>query len=120
MPSPSITASSILNARHDFVCRIKLLSNSSIIQNCIPSTVFYYRANLTLSQLLDPLLLAQLVPGACAISTNNRIDSGDVISLLSNGTFIMSCGKDTHETLGLAGEKVSIDRYGLKYVSNTV
>lgn len=90
------------------------MANSSSIQTCIPSTAFYYRAKLTLSQLLDPILLAQLIPGASAISTNNRIDSGDVISLLSNGILILSIGKDTHETLGLAGEKVSVDRYGMK------
>lgn len=106
--------SPVLNARHDFVCKIKLMSNSSSIQTCIPSNSFYYRAKLTLSQLLDPLLLSQLVPGACAISTNNRIGSGDVISLLSSGTLILSVGKDTHETLGLPGTKVSKneDRYG--------
>ncbi|KAI8323643.1 hypothetical protein GQ54DRAFT_296603 [Martensiomyces pterosporus] len=65
----------------------------------------YYKATLTLSQLIDPQFIAAYVKKGSlfALSQDSTIDSGDLFAIDGQGTLIMSLGKDSYEEAGLVG-----------------
>ncbi|KAJ1965523.1 hypothetical protein GGI12_000704 [Dipsacomyces acuminosporus] len=65
----------------------------------------YYKATMTLSQLIDPQFVATYIKrnSLLALSQDSRIDSGDLFAIDGQGTLILSLNKDSYEEAGLVG-----------------
>ncbi|KAJ3153846.1 Ribonuclease P protein subunit p40 [Geranomyces variabilis] len=82
------------------------------ITKCIDGC-YYYRASLPLSYFLEDLVLSRIKwGGLIALRADAHIDTDDVFAILPSGTMVLNVGKDTYESLGLAGKesKLPADR----------
>ncbi|KAJ3172145.1 Ribonuclease P protein subunit p40 [Geranomyces variabilis] len=82
------------------------------ITKCIDGC-YYYRASLPLSYFLEDSVLSRIKWGTfMALRADAHIDTDDVFAILPSGTMVLNVGKDTYESLGLAGKesKLPADR----------
>ncbi|KAJ3175105.1 Ribonuclease P protein subunit p40 [Geranomyces variabilis] len=87
------------------------------IAQCIDGC-FYYRASLPLSYFLGDRVLSHIKAGNfMALRADAHIDTDDVFAILPSGVMVLNVGKDTYESLGLAGKesKLPADR-GRRFV----